>query len=32
MSLITRVYYIIIPNQLITQEQIQDQLKVCYCF
>ncbi len=32
MSLITRVYYIIFPYQLITQEQIQDQLKVCFYF
>jgi hypothetical protein len=30
MSLITRVYYIILPNQLITQEQIHDQLKVYF--
>ncbi len=30
MSLITRIYYIIIPYQMIPQEQIQDQLKVYF--
>jgi hypothetical protein len=30
MSFITRVYYMIQPNQIITQEQIHDQLKVCF--
>ncbi len=28
MSLVTRVYYMIVPNQVITQDQIQAQLKV----
>jgi hypothetical protein len=32
MSLVTRVYYVIIPNQVITQEQIRDQLNVCFYF
>jgi hypothetical protein len=32
MSLVTRVYYMIVPNQVITQDQIQAQLKVCLVF
>lgn len=28
LSVITRFYYVIIPNQVITQAQIQEQLKV----
>jgi hypothetical protein len=32
MSLITRIYYIIIPYQIIPQEQIRNQLKVCFYF
>ena len=29
MSLITRIYYLLVPHQVITQEQIADRLKVC---
>lgn len=28
MALITRIYYLLIPHQVITQEQIADRLKV----
>jgi hypothetical protein len=30
MSLVTRVYYLMLPNQVVTQDQIQAQLTVCY--
>lgn len=31
-SLVTRVYYMVVPNQIITQQQIQTQLTVCLSF
>jgi hypothetical protein len=30
--LVTRVYYLMLPNQVVTQDQIQAQLTVCYWF
>lgn len=32
MSLVTRVYYMVVPNQVILQDQIQTQLKVYFFF
>jgi len=32
MSLVTRVYYMVVPNQIISQEQIQVQLRVYLSF